>query len=187
MKSRLLIGLGYKKGSGKDTVADYLVRMKGAKKMAFADSLKGACRELFSFTEEQLYGSRKEAIDEYWGFSPREIMQKLGTDLFRNQVDKEIWIKTLDRKISLSESPIVVISDVRFENEATYIKESGGILINVFRNLPDSDTHESENSLVDYREWDHTINNTEGLFELFQNTEQVFDRLEQRKNLNDDQ
>ena len=56
---------GYKQ-SGKDTAADYLVR-KGFVKMSFASPLKQGVEKLFGLTREQLYGSKKEIVDERYG------------------------------------------------------------------------------------------------------------------------
>jgi hypothetical protein len=51
-----IIGLAGRAGSGKDTVANILVRDHGFIKIAFADALKRVCRDVFAFTEEQLWG-----------------------------------------------------------------------------------------------------------------------------------
>ena len=53
----MIIGLGFKARSGKDCVADYLVGKYGFQKLSFADSLKGACKEIFHLSDEQLYGN----------------------------------------------------------------------------------------------------------------------------------
>jgi hypothetical protein len=47
-------------GSGKDTAADFLVKNHGFVKVAFADVLKRVCREIFDFSDEQLWGSSAE-------------------------------------------------------------------------------------------------------------------------------
>jgi hypothetical protein len=54
MKS--IVGIAGKAGSGKDTVADILVKGHGFTKVALADPLKRICREVFKFTDEQLWG-----------------------------------------------------------------------------------------------------------------------------------
>jgi hypothetical protein len=126
-----IIGITGKKFHGKDTIGDYYVK-KGYTRIAFADTLKEACKLIFGLTHEQLYGDKKEVIDEYWKKTPREIMQYVGTDLFRNQFDENIWINSLRRKM-ISSDKKYVITDVRFDNEATMIKDIGGIIIKVNR------------------------------------------------------
>lgn len=141
-----IIGITGKKFHGKDTVGNYFVTKHRFERIAFADPLKQACQSIFGFTYDQLYGDQKEVIDEYWGKTPRDIFQFVGTDLFRNQFSKSIWIDSIKRKITSAPSQHFVITDVRFPNEAALIKELDGIIIKVVRNIPDdmSSLHESE-------------------------------------------
>lgn len=142
-----LIGITGFKGSGKDTVGDYLCEKYGFTKLSFASALKLACKEIFSFTDDQLYGEEdKEKIDEYWKHSPREILQKVGTELFREKlpeicdhIKNDVWIRSVDRKMSMlhktnpSKYNKFVITDVRFDNEVNFIKNMGGKVFRVNR------------------------------------------------------
>ena len=74
-----LIGFLARKQHGKDTASDYLVKKYGYVKIALATPLKEACKVLFGFNDEQLYGNLKEGVDSYWGVSPRQIYQYLPT------------------------------------------------------------------------------------------------------------
>jgi hypothetical protein len=137
----VVVGLMGKKGSGKDTVADYLVARHGFIKLAFADPLKLICRSLFLFSDEQLYGGEKEVMDERWGVTPREMMQVVGTDLFRKELPRlipslssgpSVWVRSLVRRVELlieermerGETARVVVTDIRFQDELDGI---GGI------------------------------------------------------------
>ena len=51
----MILGIGGKLESGKDTLADYLVDNYGYKKMAFADNLKQICMKVFGLTHDQCY------------------------------------------------------------------------------------------------------------------------------------
>ena len=64
--NKSIIGITGKKFNGKDTGAIYLINNYGYERLAFADALKEACKCIFGFTNEQLYGNKKEDIDEYW-------------------------------------------------------------------------------------------------------------------------
>lgn len=81
----MIIGISGKAGSGKDTLADILVRKHGFVKVALADPMKRFCMELFGFTEEQLWGKsekRNEPDKRYPrenSFS-RDLARKLITD-----------------------------------------------------------------------------------------------------------
>lgn len=70
--------------------------------------------------------------------TPRMLLQKIGTDLFRNQLHPNWAINTLfsDYKhiSNLSQTyPNILITDVRFQNEADAVTERGGRLIKVIR------------------------------------------------------
>lgn len=84
-----VIGITGLKYNGKDTVSDYLCKKYGYKKITLADPLKEICGTLFGFSHEQLYGSLKEVPDPRWfGLTPRTVFQYLGTDIFRNNMNK---------------------------------------------------------------------------------------------------
>jgi hypothetical protein len=52
----MIIGISGLAGSGKDTVADILVKNRQCVKVSFADPLKRICKDVFQFTDEQLWG-----------------------------------------------------------------------------------------------------------------------------------
>lgn len=166
----MIIGLGYRKQSGKDTVADYLVERYSFTKASFARPLKDACIAAFGFTEEQVNGSLKEVVDPRWNLTPREALQYVGTEMFRGWRE-DFWVNRLVS--NLKRKP--VITDVRFPNEAEAVKEAGGVLWCVDRPSlgPPSDGHTSETSMRGYDGWDAILNNI-GTFEhLYQQVDQL--------------
>lgn len=70
----MIVGICGLAGSGKDTAADYLCRDQAFVKLAFADPLKRICRDVFEFTEEQLWGpsEKRNAPDSRY---PREVQR----------------------------------------------------------------------------------------------------------------
>lgn len=155
-----VIGIYGKKFNGKDTIADYLVQNYGFTKVSLADSLKRGVQEIFGLTDNQLWGNQKEFVDSYWNISPREILQVVGTECFRNtfgnifpHIGENFWILSLNRRINkLIESGIknIVIADIRFPNEQELIQRYNGILIHVKREILQTnyqciDKHISEN------------------------------------------
>uniref|UniRef100_UPI0025C6BA94 deoxynucleotide monophosphate kinase family protein n=1 Tax=Cecembia sp. TaxID=1898110 RepID=UPI0025C6BA94 len=60
-------------------------------------------------------------------------MQTLGTEWARNLLDENIWVDVVRRKIKALDSYSVVVTDVRFQNEAALIKELGGVILQVQR------------------------------------------------------
>jgi hypothetical protein len=51
-----IVGVSGFAGTGKDTVADILVSSHGFKKISFADPLKKICKDIYDFSDEQLWG-----------------------------------------------------------------------------------------------------------------------------------
>jgi hypothetical protein len=109
-----IVGISGKKFNGKDTLGVYFITKYGFKRIAFADALKDACKAIFNFSNEQLYGNEKEIIDPYWNVTPRKVLEYLGTDLCRNQlgnilpdVGSDLWVKVAKKKIedTLKQNP----------------------------------------------------------------------------------
>lgn len=174
-----IIGITGKKFSGKDTLGSYFVDNYNYKQIAYADAIKDAVKCIFDFDDEQLYGSKKEEIDNFWGVSPRQIFQFVGTDLFRNHtheimpnIGKDIWVQVVKRKImnKMDKNPeeCFVITDVRFHNEADIIKQLGGTVIKLLRNTGCHDNHESE-TLIQSLPCDYEFENNGSKEELYEN------------------
>lgn len=78
---------------------------------------------------------------------PRHILQFVGTELLRNNIDKDIFLKLADQKINNS-SRNIVITDCRFSNEREWFKKQGATLCLIKRpELTFKDAHSSENDL----------------------------------------
>lgn len=135
-------------GSGKDTIADYLIKNHGYVKLSFAGAVKDIASIIFGWDREMLEGSTQESrqereiVDKWWAealqipnLSPRYVLQYFGTDLFRNHFHQDIWLKIVEKKLNLY--PNVVITDCRFPNEIKLVKSYGAKLINVQRSMPE--------------------------------------------------
>ena len=135
-----LIGLTGLAFSGKDTAALAIKESNDSTDIfAFAGPLKQACGTLFNFTDDQLYHPViKEEIDSRWKKSPRQILQWLGTDVLRTYIDKDFFILNMAQRIKNSNAEYIIISDVRFDNEAEFIRALGGKIIKIVR--PGSET-----------------------------------------------
>jgi hypothetical protein len=181
----MLIGLGYKARVGKGEVAGYLCKHFGFTEMSFAGKLKQACAIIFGLSECQLYGNMKEILDPFWRDTPRNIMQKVGTECMRKGYRDDVWVQALKRDVCgvgglAHQSRNCVVSDVRFPNEAEAIKSWGGVLVRVIR--PDAPwittpQHASETSLEGWRGWDHILDNGGDLPQLYARIEQMMNKL----------
>jgi hypothetical protein len=158
----MIIGIAGKKGCGKDTLAEH-IKIYGFEQKAFATPLKEVCKILFNLSDDQVYGDKKEEIDVNCGKSPRYLMQFIGTDLLRKQLDSDIFVNAI--KYSLNSAKNYVISDIRFKNEADMVKSMGGIVIFVDRNTA-GDCHESE-QLNDIN-YDYYIENNGTISDLYE-------------------
>lgn len=174
----MIIGILGKKFYGKDTTADYLVKNYDFNKIAFADKLKEVCQLLFGFNHRQLYGDLKEEIDSNWNVSPRTVLQYLGTEVFRTDINKimphikqNFWINCVKTQYinMLKKDPTakLVISDVRFTNEVDMIHELGGIVIKINRNIHSTDCHESEKNIDFINNYDDLLENSGSIENLY--------------------
>jgi len=143
--SKRIIGVCGLIGSGKDTIADYLVNIHQFRRESFANSLKDAVAAVFGWNREMLEGRSKssrewrECVDPWWAerlgiphLTPRWILQYWGTEVCRKSFHDDIWIAAVEHKLEKSQDDIV-ISDCRFPNEIKAIKQQGGLVIRVKR------------------------------------------------------
>ena len=167
----MLIGIGYKKGHGKDTVASLIKGSMscGVVIRGFAYQLKLITAKMFPSmsTTKLLMDDReyKEKIIPKYGKSPRQILQEVGVGM-RN-VYEDFWVEQLVGSLETDRLWNAIIPDVRFPNEVAWIKKEGGILLNVIRpNQVTNDTHISETALDNFDGWDYTIINDGTLDDL---------------------
>jgi len=141
----MIIGICGFIGSGKDTIADYLVNFHEFRRESFANTLKDAVSSVFGWDRILLEGRTKEArewreqVDTWWAerldmptLTPRWVLQYWGTEVCRKAFHDDIWIASLENKLRNSKDD-VVISDCRFPNEIHSIKAAGGKIIWVKR------------------------------------------------------
>jgi predicted kinase len=132
----MLIGLCGAAGSGKDTVAAILREKAAFYRVAFAEPLYQMVAVVTGLMPEDLQDREvKEAVIPWLGKSPRQMLQSLGTEWGRSMVKDSVWIDLATRRIEQLQASgrSVVVTDVRFENEAEAIRSLGGELWRVVR------------------------------------------------------
>lgn len=132
----MIIGLCGTAGAGKNTVADILVEEHGFQAISFAEPIYAAVSAITGLPVEHLQDRRhKERPIGWLGSSPRELLQTLGTDWGRKMIHENIWVIVAMNKVAeVTESGgDAVITDVRFDNEATAIRLAGGAIWQVDR------------------------------------------------------
>lgn len=141
----MIVGVAGFIGSGKDTIADYLITFKGFKRMSYAGPLKDAVASIFGWDRELLEGTTKysrewrDTVDPWWSerlqlpnLTPRWVLQQWGTEVGRRAFHDDIWIASIENQLRTVKDDIV-ISDCRFPNELKSIKRAGGVTIRVSR------------------------------------------------------
>ena len=142
-----LIGVAGRARSGKDTVANFIVAAIGGYRYSFADPIRAMLVPLGVDMSDPYWQARKEEPIPALGVSPRRMMQTLGTEWGRQLINPDLWLIMAHQRL-LQNGPGMVISDVRFDNEAAWIRKHGGLIIHVIR--PDAkivEAHASEDSI----------------------------------------
>lgn len=137
----VIVGISGKRGSGKDTAADYLVKRYRFEKFSFASTLKGMLSRDFQVPLEWMHDpARKEQLlENVPGWTLRKLMIHYGR--FYREVDPLFWVKKTFEAISEREKcnvttgvPLrVVVPDLRYINELKYIESQGGKCIRLWR------------------------------------------------------
>jgi hypothetical protein len=163
-----IIAFAGRKQSGKTTCAQFIEHIFNnfgtSQIYNFADPLKqDICMNMLGLTYEQCYGNdakKNEYTDirwedvpgytEYWSeyegyMTAREVMQVVGTDIFR-KMKNDIWASATIKKIIKDNLHFAIIADCRFPNEVDAVKNAGGFVIKLSRN-PHNSCHASEVAL----------------------------------------
>lgn len=125
------IALCGKAGSGKDAVADILVRKYGFKKIKMAGGLKKMTAAYLQYLgvgevviDRMIEGDLKEVRSHHLGGkSPRVWMQSIGTEFGRDIISKGLWVNGEMSRLGLGSR--IVCADVRFDDEAKVLQEHG--------------------------------------------------------------
>lgn len=181
----LLIGLAGRARSGKDTAAQHLVNHHRFQSYAFADPLRDGLMHILNLSPCDFEGDQKEQPLPWLGRSPRELMQSLGTEWGRNTVHPELWLLLATQNLDLlarthDTATGFVVSDVRFENEAQFIRDRGGVVIHLYRpSAPAVNAHISEDGIRS-TEHDLVLANFGTIDELRQNLNSIVGILRTR-------
>lgn len=183
-----LVGVIGRAQHGKTSIGQVLEQYHGFRPVAFADALRDAMlkldpivifhgpprNEVLTYSDvmrELGYEEAKRTIPEV-----RRLLQVLGTEVVRDLVGENAWVDALDRTIFDDEDDLeqFVITDVRFPNEANYVRRNKGILIKVVRPNFDNDVplHASER-YVDELPFDYMVTNDGSLDDLAFRVEKV--------------
>jgi hypothetical protein len=172
-----VIAICGEKSSGKDSMANFAIELlvgKRCAKASLADPLKEFCTRYLDIPREYLYGSESQKNEPigYWGdyfrehiagkygkvqsddVSTREVMQVVGTDIFRASFSPTFWVdimlqRTIPYQTALG-TEVLLIPDVRFRNEVEALQQFGATLVRLHRSVAREEKfrHESEVDLL---------------------------------------
>jgi hypothetical protein len=166
----MIVGIAGKKGVGKSTLANYLVDKGFFYPASFAAPLKQMVRVLLqeigvAGVDINAAEQDKEAIIDKIGESYRTLLQTLGTDWGRN-LNSDIWLLCAEHRLKRLYQANIIFDDLRFANEADFIRERGGLIIHLGRDTGLTDNHISELG-VKRQPGDFCLYNNNTLDELF--------------------
>jgi hypothetical protein len=166
-----IVAISGRAGSGKSALArDASYLLPRSIVLSLAGPLKHVCAKLYGLSHEQLYGDAKGSKTHvlshqipWWPERPtklgyltaREVMQQVAS-LYR-YYRADIWIAAMDREIQ--EWPFIeylFIDDMRYRNEAAWVKMRGGVTVRCQRPGVGDASHLSEVELDDYA-FDHYV------------------------------
>lgn len=165
----MLIGLTGYMGSGKSTVADCLIdratlnECTACKKGALTVKLLPMAAPLKDFAFKLGWDGVKDE-------KGRRLLQLLGTECGRECIAEDIWLNHWKESYFSERNffDLIIVDDIRFEDEASLIRRFGGLLVHITRPGYSGDGHVSEKGLKYYVK-DTTLNNMGTLADLTAN------------------
>ena len=181
MNKQVIIGVGYKKGRGKDTFANFMVNWLKknhphlkVKKVGFADKLKDISWQLYRWAGLQpgeYYESHypeKEIVLPAIGMSPRKIWISVGNRM--REIYEDTWIDFVLR--GGIQADVIIVKDLGFRNEAHKIRACGGYLARMDRD-GELATDGRETELDGWTDWNFTVGNNSDLRVLYHQAEKI--------------
>lgn len=182
----MIIGLHGNKRAGKDTAYSFIQSMyPHAQRLAFADKIKESLAALFGVSIREINTLKEEGgvfkVESQsleHSYTWRSFAQRYGTEAHRDIFGENFWVDMILPKDPglISDNQLLIVTDVRFKNEAERIKYLGGHIIYIDRlNLLNNDSHISEERLPE-EYFSYIINNNSSLSQF---KERVFEVIRQ--------
>lgn len=163
----MIIGLHGLARSGKTTATGIIAEELGnaCQVEAFADPIKAMLNAVGVDCSDHL----KDKVHPVFKKTPRELMNLLGTEWGRKMIHPDIWADILHNK---RDSNVLVVSDVRMENEADSIRSRGGVIIHIVGRGGIPGNYETEQGIKVHSD-DYIIPNDSSLNNFKHNIQQV--------------
>lgn len=163
---RILIGLHGCKRSGKTTAADILKKIfeeygMVVEMLSFADPIKKSMCELFTIDYETLESTKETPIKRLCNKTPRQLMCELGE--FARKQNENALIHNIHMRLIHSKADVVIITDVRLNQEAELIRQQRGLILRIDASirlkLENKEKVDITERGIDSKYHDHTIFN----------------------------
>lgn len=160
----LFLGLGHRARQGKDVAAQALVdHVPGARRYAFSDAIAVYCRVCHGMTTRSPW-----------------LLQQVGLEMrvTSNPSWSDVWLDALYWRIDEERPALAIITGVRFPDEASMIRQCGGMVWRIDRFTPagkpfvatDRDPNHETETALDHFEFDAVLKNTSGEVESFKDS-----------------
>jgi len=151
--TKMLIGIHGKPRAGKDTLAKYLREKYKLFQFGPSVAVKATAAAMFNVPLNCFYDDNlKEQIDPFWQISYREMAQKVGKESSRDIFGEDIWMRHVAKM--RAELPAdcngLIFADIRYQNEAVWVRNNGGLVVFVTRenrSYVANETHAAEQGL----------------------------------------
>jgi len=178
----MIIGLSGYARTGKDTVAEILIRKYGYRRIAFADKIKEALITLNPIVVPEIGLHLAEYVNDFsWEVAKntpevRRLLQVMGTEVGRNLLSQDIWVEAALKDVRAGEK--IVLTDVRFPDEADAVKWLFGEVWRIERKgVLATNSHKSESALDEWI-FDRIIDNSGTLEDLEESVDVIMEPLQ---------
>ena len=169
----MIIGISGKINSGKSMVSSVIKQLgreynKKVTVKSFAQPIYRIVSDMTGLPIPEIKERKKSHSSIYIGdvnTTFRSILQVIGNGL-REYGHSDIWLDSMfgaDNNQAMTQLTNIddwwIIDDLRYVNEAERIKSLGGYLLQVRRDKSESNSHQAENSLNSWNQWDMVIDN----------------------------
>lgn len=171
-----VIGITGPARAGKDTTANFIVAAVGGYVYSMAMPMKAMLKCIGVNFDDPYWEDHKEQPIAALGVSPRLLLQTLGTEWGRQRVNPDLWVLLAKQRL-LQYGRGMVVPDIRFENEAAWVRNVGGLIIHLTRkNATPVRPHSSEAG-VERAPEDKLLSNDGSLEDLQHHVRDMLDGL----------
>lgn len=162
---------------GKDTFADSILKYYDVDLYSFAQPFKKALSTIFQWPISSFDEDSKDDVDPFWGVSKRQMLEYIGTDIFRKdmlekfpvykeKIGNSIWVKSFEKFLEKHDD--VIVTDLRYQIEYDFLKSIHATIIKVERPFFSADVSKAYDTAG--FEFDYSIqNDVEGRIDIFEN------------------